>query len=229
MVFVYYCSQRAGIFLLVLWNDRLLQQSGNSGDVQLRSRSLFSSSSDPAWCVWWPEMVHLPGQNQGTTARAAHQLFGRGGASWSKNICYERAKKKKKKVPLGLLFHICLPLALWGQYTNSCVVKHHSCFTRSACAFALTLGRSHRDHPGPTVEAQTRTAEENGHISVSFPGWSHGWSVVWALQPVAKVEEHQQGSCMVFPSAFLCCCCWLPWLACQPVARTIHRVLHMQN
>lgn len=227
MGFIYYCSQRVEIFLLVLWNNRLFQQSGNSRDVQLRNRGLFSSSSDSTWGVWWPQIGHLPGQNQGTMVRAAHQLFGRGGASWSKNICYEMAKKKK--ISLGLLFHICLPLALWGQYTNLCGVKHHSCFMRSACAFALTLGRSHHNHPGPTVEAQTWTAEENGHILVSHPGLSHSWSFVWAIQPVTKVEEHQQGSCMVSPSAFIFCCWWLPWLACQLIARTLYLVLHMQN
>lgn len=95
MGFIYYCSQRAEIFLLALWNNRLFQQSGSSRDVQLRNRRLFSSSSDPAWGVWWPQIGHLPGQNQGTMLRAAHRLFGRGGASWSKNICYEMAKKKK--------------------------------------------------------------------------------------------------------------------------------------
>ena len=130
MGFSYYCSQTAEIFLLVLWNNRPLQQSGNSGDIQLRNRSLFCSGSDPARGVWWPETGCLRGQNQGTTMRAVHWLFGRGGASWSKKIFCERVKKKK--APLGLLFHICLPPRHctrspseggWGQYTNSCGVN----------------------------------------------------------------------------------------------------------
>lgn len=177
--------------------------------------------------LWWPDMGCLRGQSQGTTVRAVHWLLGRGGASWSKEIFYETAKKKN--VPVGLLFHICLPLALWGQYTNSCGVRVgiNSCFMRRACVFALTLERSHHNHPGATVEAQTQTVKEKGHISVLCPGLSHSCSFGWAIQPVTKAEEHQQGSCSIFSSAFLFCWLGLTWLACQLIAQKIH--LHMQN
>lgn len=217
MCFSYYCSQTAEIFLLVHQNNRPLQQSGNSGDGQLRSRSLFCSGSDPAWGVWRSETAHRHGQKQGTGTRAVHLLFGRGSASWSKKIFYQKMKKKKCTLRL-IISHLPAPgtvqEALWragGANTQTPVVWTRvgisSYFMRSAWAFALTLERSPHNHPGVAVEAQTRTVKENGHVSVFCPGLSHSCSFVWAIQPVTKAEEHRQRSCAVFPSAFLFC--WL--------------------
>lgn len=189
MGFIYYCSQRGGIFLLVLWNNRLFQQSGNSRDVQLRNRSLFSSSSDPAWGVWWPQIGHLPGQNQGTMLRAAHRLFGRGGKNigvkiFGVKIFATRWQRKKKKCPWAYYFtfachwhceankQICVvwstTAASWEELVHLLLPWADPATTIQDTQWKLRLGQLKKMD---TLWFHTQVYPTAGHLSEQYNQW----------------------------------------------------------